>query len=203
MNNTDIVQHIFMNKSLISELFEKLRSTDEKVKFDAVSFMLEICQISKGMQLQSRFQFFESLPKHNFFEIISECLEITKKPASIKPVEKDEVKSSLTDGAPPKEEGDKENIDILQRPKGSVYDIDMTDLLKINSVELLMNCIQIVPSTVIGLPTNIVQLKAFLLSDEEKARDYKMLNLIFDELLNNQEIGIKMQVNLLIKLADV
>lgn len=39
-----------------------------------------------------------------------------------------------------------------------------------------------------------MQLKAYLLSDEEKARDYKMLNLIFDELLHNQEVGIKMQV---------
>lgn len=148
MNNTDIVQHIFMNKSLIAELFEKLKSADESVKFDAVSFILEICQISKGMQLQSRFQFFESLPKHNFFEIISECLGISRKPIP-RTHEVEENGSSLAEKSAPKDEVDKENIDIIQQqPKRAEYDIDMTDLLKINAVELLMNCIQIVPSII-------------------------------------------------------
>ena len=76
MNNLDIVNHFFSHKELIGELFERLREDDMARKSNAIHFLLEICQMSKNLHLQTRHQFMDALNNDALFELLAECLAL-------------------------------------------------------------------------------------------------------------------------------
>lgn len=65
------------------------------------------------------------------------------------------------------------------------YDIKKIDLLKINSIEILMNIINQAPS---------VSIRAFILSDEQKKQGHPFIKQLAQHLLYSYEQGIKIQV---------
>lgn len=47
-----------------------------KVKHDAIEFFMEVCQMSKNMQLGARFSYFETINSFNLIEILAESFAI-------------------------------------------------------------------------------------------------------------------------------
>lgn len=64
------------------------------------------------------------------------------------------------------------------------YDIKKIDLLKINSIEILMNIIQQAPS---------ISIRAFILSEEQKSEGYPFIKRLASHILYSYEQGIKIQ----------
>ena len=77
-HSNDIANHIFQNKEILQELLQKMRSTDIQMKHDAIEFFMEVCQMSKNMQISQRFNFFESLSQSstNLIEILAESFNV-------------------------------------------------------------------------------------------------------------------------------
>jgi len=79
VKSQDIISHIFMNKDLLVELLHKMRSHgDLQAKHDAIEFFMEVCQLSKNLQLNARFSYFESINSFNLIEILAETFNIYK-----------------------------------------------------------------------------------------------------------------------------
>lgn len=77
VKSQDIVSHIFYNKDILVELLTKMRShKDMKEKHDAIEFFMEVCQMSKNMQMGSRFSYFETINSFNLIEILAESFAI-------------------------------------------------------------------------------------------------------------------------------
>jgi len=53
-----------------------MRSNDMQIKHDAIEFFMEVCQMSKNMQMGARFSFFETLSSFNLIEILAETFNI-------------------------------------------------------------------------------------------------------------------------------
>lgn len=76
MNSQDIVNHVFQNREILQELLGKMRSQDMHVKHDAIEFFMEVCQMSKNMQMGTRYSFFETVNSFNLIEILAESFNI-------------------------------------------------------------------------------------------------------------------------------
>jgi hypothetical protein len=79
MNSQDIVTHIFQNKDILGELLTKMRSAEMHTKHDAIEFFMEVCQMTKNMQINARYNFFESMnssPSFNLIEILAESFNL-------------------------------------------------------------------------------------------------------------------------------
>ena len=46
------------------------------LKHDAVEFFMEVCQMSKNMQMGARYSFFETMNSFNLIEILAETFNI-------------------------------------------------------------------------------------------------------------------------------
>lgn len=76
MNQHDIVNYIFENKEILAELLEKMRSPKIQTKHDAIEFFMEVCQMSKNMQVGTRFSMIETMNSFNLIEILVESFNI-------------------------------------------------------------------------------------------------------------------------------
>ncbi len=47
-NNLEVIQSILLSPQILDQLFEKLRSEDIQAKYDAINFLAEVFQMSKG-----------------------------------------------------------------------------------------------------------------------------------------------------------
>lgn len=65
------------------------------------------------------------------------------------------------------------------------YDIRKIDLLKINSIEILMSIVSHAPS---------VSLRSFILGEQQQRKGYPFINRLTQHLLYSYEQGIKIQV---------
>ena len=134
MNNLDIVNHFFSHKELISELFERLREDDMARKSNAIHFLLEICQMSKNLHLQTRHQFMDALNNDALFELLAECLALPYE--SLSNEEELDVQVEGVANHTQNHVAEKAEQQLEHRKK--------VDLLKINAAEVLMNCLLIV-----------------------------------------------------------
>ena len=148
MKSGDIVNHIFFNKDILIELLSKMRSHEMKTKHDAIEFFMEVCQLSKNLQLGARFSIFETMNSNNLIEILAETFNIYQPDALTLKSEafgdKDELVEQIMkktqEGFKFQESTDKvkANIEDFLRIHDK-FDIKKIDLLKINSIEILMN----------------------------------------------------------------
>ena len=77
LKSQEIVNHIFYNKDILVELLTKMRSHgDMSAKHDAIEFFMEVCQLSKNIQLGARFSYFETMNSFNLIEILAETFNI-------------------------------------------------------------------------------------------------------------------------------
>jgi urease beta subunit len=149
MNSQEIVLHIYQNKDILGELLSKLRSADIQTKHDAVEFFMEVCQMSKNMQMGSRFNFFETMNSLNLIEVMAETFNIYYPDSTTLKAEAFEEQEGLVEYllTTHKSDGKYQYISPEKiRPviedfltPHEKYDIKKLDLLKINAIEILMN----------------------------------------------------------------
>jgi hypothetical protein len=73
----DIVNHVFYSKEILAELLSKMRSHEDMVvKHQAIEFFMEVCQLSKNLQVTSRYNFFEQVNSMNMIEILAETFNV-------------------------------------------------------------------------------------------------------------------------------
>ncbi|CDW88124.1 UNKNOWN [Stylonychia lemnae] len=194
VKSQDIVNHIFYNKEILVELLQKMRShSDLAVKHDAIEFFMEVCQLSKNLQLNARFSYFETINSFNLIEILAETFNIYRPDAKTLKAEALKDQDNLIDQLMHNKE-----ITMFQQSQEKVkqyiqdflkfhdkYDIKKIDLLKINSIEILMNIITQAPS---------ISIRAFILSDEQKREGYPFIKRLAYHVLYSFEQGIKIQV---------
>lgn len=148
MNSQEIVNHIFQNKDILAELLGKMRSASMQVKHDAIEFFMEVCQMSKNMQMAARYCFFETMNSFNLIEILAETFNIYYPDILTLKFEAYQQYDPLIDylvNLTTKKEEEKEQVTEIKtiiedflKPHDK-YDIVKLDLLKINAIEILMN----------------------------------------------------------------
>ena len=145
MNSQDIVNHIFGNKEILSDLLKKMRSPDMETKHDAIDFFMEVCQMSKNMQFGQRSNIFDTITSVNLIEILAETLNIYYPDSDTLKCDALQDSEGLTqyllktnkEGKDQSIEKVKSLIEDFQRAHDK-YDIKKLDFLKINSIEILM-----------------------------------------------------------------
>ena len=76
-NNSDIIQSILLNQESISQIFERLRTSDTEARKEAINFISEIFSISKNLQVQGRLNLmssFKSIEEYNLSILVRECI---------------------------------------------------------------------------------------------------------------------------------
>ena len=77
IKSSDIVNHIFYNRDILTELQSKMRSNSNMhQKHDAIEFFMEVCQMTKNMQLGARYSCFDSNVTGSVIEILAESFSI-------------------------------------------------------------------------------------------------------------------------------
>ena len=183
-----------------------MRSPEMHTKHDAIEFFMEVCQMSKNMQMGQRFSFFESLSSSssNLIEILAESFNIYYPDQTTLKAEAFGETTELIDYllkvtlADPKqtpkandEEESKEPVETIRatiedflKPHDK-YDIRKLDLMKINAIEILMNISQFAPSA---------SLRTFVLCEDQRTKGYPFIKRLTSHLLYSYEQGIKVQV---------
>ena len=178
VHSQDIANHIFHNKDILQELLQKMRSPEMHAKHDAIEFFMEVCQMSKSMQMGQRFSFFESLSQSssNLIEILAESFYVYYPDEHTLRYEAFEdtdsllnylIQLTLQGQKPLKATEDEESqdpglvratIEDFLKPHDK-YDIRKLDLMKINAIEILMNISQFAPSA---------SLRTFVLCEDQR-----------------------------------
>lgn len=142
--------HILQNKEILAELLTKMRSPEMHTKHDAIEFFMEVCQMTKNMQIHARYNFFESMnstPSFNLIEILTESFNLFYPDQVTLKAEAFEENEGLVEYLVQmtKPQNDTESVDYIRttildflKPHDK-YDIKKLDLLKINAIEILMN----------------------------------------------------------------
>jgi hypothetical protein len=126
-NNSEIVQYFLNQKFLLKKVVDNMLSEKLNEKYDAVLFLVELIQCCKDL-IQTRFYFYECLCDLNIIEAIEQILvDITNY------TEYNKYFENLKE-------------DKLS-PKDLSQEVDpLPDKIKINSIEILINIISVVPS---------------------------------------------------------
>lgn len=53
-----------------------MRSSEIQTKHEAVEFFMEVCSMSKNLQMGARFGFFETMSSFNLIEVMAETFNI-------------------------------------------------------------------------------------------------------------------------------
>jgi hypothetical protein len=126
-NNSEIVQYFLNQKYLLKKVVDNMLSEKLNEKYDAVLFLVELIQCCKDL-IQTRFYFYECLCDLNIIEAIEQILvDITNY------TEYNKYFENLKE-------------DKLS-PKDLNQEVDpLPEKIKINSIEILINIISVVPS---------------------------------------------------------
>ncbi len=123
-NNSDIVQYFLNNKFLLKKIIDSIFSEDLQIKNEGIHFVLELITCCKDL-IQTRFYFYECLCELNLIEALEKTL--------VDFTQYSEYNKYF--------ENLKEDHLPIQDLKS-----DDSSSLKINSIEILINIITVVPS---------------------------------------------------------
>lgn len=174
-NNSDIIQYFTTHKEILKSLFEMIGSDQTEVKYEGMAFLMELNHISKDL-IQTKIYFYEVLCEMNILEVIENLfvyLSIGRKIRYIK------HKHLYTE----------ENINSQEM---STEDKKKHQIMEINSIEIMICCLTVVPSIVF---LNIDNVKNYILSKNQKLKEYSMLNELCNILLYQENFGSKYEVN--------
>lgn len=185
-NNSDIVQYFLSNKFYLKDLANKMISNNLEEANDAILYMLELINVSKDL-LQTRQFFYETLCELNFIEIIEKLLEKLKFDSEF-----DEFlhKSSnnLASLVNLDKEASKKNIYIKEGSKITI------ESLKINTIEILVNMLPVVPRKFLCLNINLDHLKNYIIDAKQKEKEYPLLTELCNIFITQENFGIKYEV---------
>ena len=127
-NNSDILQYFTTHKTIFKSLFEMINSEKLDVKYEGMAFMMELNNISKDL-MQTKIYFYETLCEMNLLEVIENLfifLSLNRK-----------IKYGKHKHLP---ENNFNSEDISEEDKRK------REILEINSIEILICCLTVVPS---------------------------------------------------------
>lgn len=176
--NSDIIQYFLNNKHLIKRLIEMMQSEDIDEKGDSVLFILELISCTKDL-IQTRLYFYETLCELNILESLEKTLIDVTHYSSYNKF----LKSLKEDKLPEEDRSIEENS---KREK-----------IKINSIEILINVLTVVPSKYSYLFLDT--LKAYITSKPQKTKEHPLLSELCNILIHQENFGIKYEIGELLK----
>ena len=129
-NNSEIVQYFLNQKLLLKKVIDNMFSDELIIQNEAVLFLVELIQCCKDL-IQTRFYFYECLCDLNIVEAIEQIL--------VKITHYTEYNKYL-------ESLKQDKLSELHPEDLSHEDDPLLEKLKINSIEILINIISVVPS---------------------------------------------------------
>lgn len=173
-NNSDIIQYFNGHKSILKSLFEMINSNNFDTKFEGVSFMMELHLISKEL-IQTKIYFYETLCELNLLEVIENLFIFLAAGRKIRFYKHKHLYSN--------DNNHQVEISPEERKK--------REIMEIHSIEIMICCLAVVPS--ISLFNKDI-VKNYILSKNQKAKEYSMLNELCNILLYQENFGSKYEV---------
>jgi hypothetical protein len=175
----------------------KMRAEDSmNVKHDAVEFFMEVCQMSKNMQMGARYSLYESINQPSLIEILAETYNIYYPDLKTLKFEAFDEGDNLVDylvhthKSEAKSKAAEDHVlraaieDFLSTHDR--FDIKKLDLLKINAIEILINITQQQ-----SLGTTNASIRAFTLCEDQRQKGYPFIKRLAAHLMYSHEQGIK------------
>ena len=133
-NNSDIIQYITSHKNIFTSLFEMINSEKFEVKYEGMAFLMELNHISKDL-MQTKIYFYETLYEQNFLEVIENLFVFLSIGRKIKYVKHKHLYT----------ENHVKSEDFSQEDKKK------REIIEMNSIEIMICCLTVVPSKFINL----------------------------------------------------
>jgi hypothetical protein len=128
-NNSEIIQYFISHKTILKSLFELISADKFESKYEGMSFLMELNQISKEL-IHTKTYFFETLCELNFLEIIENLFVFLSVGRKIRFVKHNHLYT---------EENHKyEEIPPDERKK--------REIMEISSIEIMICCLSVAPS---------------------------------------------------------
>jgi hypothetical protein len=136
-NNSDIIQYITCEKTILKSLFEMINSDKFNTKYEGLSFLIELNQICREL-MQTKIIFYETLCELNFLEVMENLLTYLSsgrksKYVKNKPLNLNHNNNHHTEEIPGEQ-------------------LKKRELMEINMIEILICCLNVVPSNNIFNP---------------------------------------------------
>ena len=209
-NYEAILNYVYENESSLELILKGLNDPHIDAKLNAINFLVDLCNNSKLVQVETKQGFFSKLIDTDLFSMLTEIMIhkeqlASKNPeanpnACADPVEPlSEMKTETTGMKSNSEEKDCVKMPILKIEGEELmhkeYNVNKLDLLKIHVAEILTSCFQIMP----GIPWHhhspIVKVKEVLLSESEKKANYTILSRLILLFLHSNFDGMKLEVH--------
>jgi hypothetical protein len=219
VQNTEI--SIEKNYKSIENMDKEIEEIHDVI-LDGLNFVLELCVNSKQIQAHLKLNLSQMISKYEVFQIISEILNFSyrtpepslkhcppKQESSSNPKKEEEldhksknpneeqIQEQLQEQIEEEKEKSEEESNINNLIIHKDFGVSKIELIRINSAEIFMNCLQIVPCKLLLeflYSLLLVQFKAYLISDQEKLNDYKFLQSLIQLMLFSPETGLKLEV---------
>jgi hypothetical protein len=143
---------VFSEKDILKELLAKMRQSDTSEtmqdKHDAIEFFMEVCQMSKNMQMGARYSAFETIHSLSLIEILAETFNMYYPSEQTLRHEAFREQEQLVEYLMHSHATSEQSFQPMEVVRGGIvdflkphekYDICKIDLLKINAIDVLMN----------------------------------------------------------------
>ena len=180
-NNSDIIQYFTNHKNIFKSLFDMINSDKIDVKYEGMTFLMELNQISKDL-MQTKIYFFEILCELNILEVIENLFIFLSNGRNIK-------------------FANHKHLFLEENSNYHEFSLEVKkkrEIIEINSIEIVICCLTVVPSHLILI---IALVKQYILSKNQKIKEYSMLNELCNILLYQEKFGSKYEV-ILLKFID-
>ena len=133
-NNSDIIQYFTNHKTIFNSLLEMINSEKIDVKYEGMSFLIELNHISKDL-MQTKIYLYETLCELNFLEVIENQFVFLANGRKLKYVKHMHLYT--------KENCNSDDFSKEERKK--------REIVEINSIEIVICCFSVVPSNFIKI----------------------------------------------------
>jgi hypothetical protein len=177
-NNSDIIQYFTTHKTILKSLFDMINSDQPDVKYEGMAFLMELNHVSKDL-IQTKIYFYEALCEMNILEVIENMFVYLAVGRKIRYFKHKHLYA----------DENLSNQEMLPEDKKK------HQIMEINSIEIMICCLTVVPSIVFVI---IDIVKNYILSKNQKLKEYSMLNELCNILLYQENFGSKYEVKFLL-----
>ncbi len=163
MNYEMILRYIYENESTLEQIMKNLCQNDIDSKLNTVRFIIDLCNVSKQLLIDSKQAFFTQLVQPGLFSLLVDIMMYKES------VPAPDLSASAATPAPPAQPsaapsgGDESRSKAKPKPPASMllklriegdqtvhgeYEVGKLELLKVHVAEILTGCFQILPSKV-------------------------------------------------------
>jgi len=163
-NYEQILRYIYENATSLEQIMKGLNSSHIDSKLNTVRFIIDLCNNSKLLQIESKQLFFVQLVQPQLMSLLTEIMmyqenfpdqahthELISTNTAMREIVESMVDTAVGQGQKDGEEG-KTTLKIEgEEWIHSEFEVNKLELLKVHVAEILTGCLQILPSKVILL----------------------------------------------------